>query len=116
MIGRAAAELLADVDPGTSKSTDGEGAQSEGGVGELDTEMHGPDSEQPGHGGGGGRGVVNILPGLQGGGLIKGALYVMVREEWQEDQGFEVWELEENVGGCDALGDELLLTQVGGRR
>ena len=37
-------------------------------------------------------------------------------EEWQEDQGFEVWELEENVGGCDALGDELLLTQVGGRR
>ena len=116
MIGGAAAELLADVDPGTSKSTDGEGAQSEGGVGELDTEMHGPDSEQPGHGGGGGRGVVNILPGLQGWGLIKGALYVMVREEWQEDQGFEVWELEENVGGRDALSDELLLTQVRGRR
>ena len=66
------------MDPGTSKSTDGEGAQSEGGVGELDTEMHGPDSEQPGHGGGKRRGVVNILPGLQEGGLIKGALYMVV--------------------------------------
>jgi hypothetical protein len=37
-----------------------------------------------------------MLPGLQEGGVIKGALYMVVREKWQEDQGFEVWELKEN--------------------
>ena len=43
-------------------------------------------------GGLGGRGEAsgNSLTGLEGGELIKGSLYVVVREEWEDDKVFEV--------------------------
>ena len=48
--------------------------------------------------------------------LIQGSLYVVVTEQWEEIIGFEVWELEEDVGGVFTLGDELMLQLVRGRK
>jgi hypothetical protein len=65
---------------------------------------------------GGGEGVGNRLTALGSGGLIKGNLYVVVREEWEDDKAFEVWELEEDVGGWTPLNDEQVLQSVRGRK
>ena len=53
---------------------------------------------------------------MEGRALIPGALYAVVTEQWEEEKGFEVWELEENVGGCDPLDHKLMLSWVKGRK
>lgn len=54
------------------------------------------------------------LVGAQGEMLITGALYVVVREEWQDEKGFEVWELEEDAG--IVLEDHDMISSKRGRK
>ena len=53
---------------------------------------------------------------MEGGDLIKGALYAVVREEWEEEKGFEVWELEEKVAGWGPLDDKSMVSWIRGRK
>jgi len=48
--------------------------------------------------------------------LMHGALYVVVREEWVHDEGFEVWEFEENVGEEEVLPDEIMISHQNARK
>ena len=48
--------------------------------------------------------------------LMQRSLYVVVTEQWEEINGFEVWELEEDVGCVCTLSDEFMLRLVRGRK
>jgi len=128
VIEKAATEVAAQMHVPDSEEADEEagGQGSEvGGNGDL-AEMEGEETQRPvevagekeveeGRSGGG-EGVGNRLTALGSGGLIKGNLYVVVREEWEDDKAFEVWELEEDVGGWTPLNDEQVLQSVRGRK
>ena len=70
----------------------------------------GRQAQEEGEGGG------NSQMEMEGGDLIKGALYAVVREEWEEEKGFEVWELEEKVGGWGPLDDKSMVSWIRGRK
>jgi len=73
--------------------------------------------EDKGGSGGMEEGVWSRLSGLPDAEvLMQRSLYVVVTEQWEEINGFEVWELEEDVGCVCTLSDEFMLRLVRGRK
>jgi len=93
---------------GVEGGTGGQGWEGVGGGSAENMEV--AQAQEEGEGGG------EAQMEMEGGDLVKGALYAVVREEWEEERGFEVWELEEKAGGWGRLDDKSMLSWIRGRK